>query len=366
VRIGAEPSWWRNLSFQSPTKRDVLSRPDMQESLLALAVSMPRFVRDALGPALLGGQALKGMAGREGEVPGAACFIPVLVVAVFREIESLIRLVSALPCRVGAVVVRSVGPHAQSRNKVEEIFGPLQELLSREQQGNGSHVPRSACSPVPPGTFVWHKRCFILETFDSAQLPIEMVSIGGAFNDAVLAGQVFDDVLGRPARNPATYFSELSSSSSSPTRLSEAAASLADVCAAASSAGAAGSRWKRWALFVDSEQDLSSPDRLADLASHMNRQVAGEAGCRASTLVVVAPNFFALSMVALQRVGAGGSPPFAALWGYADVTASIERLLGPANHSGGSAARFVVDRERFRDVSTGSGYDRRRLDPFAP
>ncbi len=268
----------------------------------------------------------------------APCFIPVLVLVAFREVDALYHFLSKQKCAIGTLVIRGVGPNSRLRHLLFTFSSELVLLLdpNRTRTVQSSGILRST-----------NKRAFIPDVFDFGLLSKNITSVGAGFRDAMLA-VVFDDVFGRVRNMSQDGDPELDPPSA------DGSALAVDPCASASS-----NSWKRWVLFVDVEQQLTDVAALTRLARWMALQTSGitREQCRNKGLVLLAAdNFFAASISVLRR-----APLFPAKWGFQDVgaalAASAVERLGNNN--------VIVDRLQFATVSTVSGYAARPFEPFS-
>ena len=260
----------------------------------------------------------------------ARCFIPVLVLVVFREVDGLFDFMTKQPCVIGALIIRAVGPGARVRRMVTNFQIRLSELLDPE-----------ALTTIRSNISLRNnKRSFTVDRFDSALLDKLSVSVGAGFTDAVQA-EVFDNVFGRE-RN----MSQNEQASLDPPSESGKVKPL-DPCDVGSP-----NMWKRWVLFVDVEHQLTDVAGLSRLAEWMTQKTADEKSCRQSLISLVSENFFALSTASLLRISRFVDP-----WGYQDVGAPFaQELLRDGN--------VTIDRQ-FTSVSQVSGYQQRPFEPFS-
>ena len=258
------------------------------------------------------------------------CFIPVLVVVVFREVDALHDLLSRQPCAIGALVIRAVGPGARLRTVVSTLQMELRVLVD-------SHAMTITDTE---NSLRGNMRTFTVDRLDVALLDKLSVSVGAGFTDAVQA-EVFDNVFGRE-RNMSQNKQPALDPPSEPGKVKPL-----DPCAAGSP-----NMWKRWALFIDVEHQLTDVAEFASLAEWMAEATSDEQRCRQSVISIVSENFFAVSTAALRRI-----PRFDEPWGYQDVAAPFaEELVRDGN--------AVVDHQ-FASVSQVSGYQQRPFEPFS-
>jgi hypothetical protein len=305
-------------------KRDVLYRGFAQPP----PVDFDRLVAQKLFPLLSEGLYRRS---RDRAQQGGRCFIPILVLVVFREADMLHDFLTRLSCSIGSIVLRTIGPGSRGRRIVTTLSLRLTELID----------PRLEETVRSNMALQNNKRAFTTDRLDVALLDRLTVSVGTGFNDAVQA-EVLDNVFGRMRNRTQSSADELD-----PPSIAGRTPPL-DPCDVDSS-----NAWKRWALFVDVEQQLSDPAKLASLAEWMEHRTKGSAGCRQSVLSLVADNFFAVSISALRRVSNFSEP-----WGFADVSAAFGSVLS----QGGD--EVVLDYQ-FSGASTSSGYKSRSFEPFS-
>jgi hypothetical protein len=300
-----EQSWWRNARLLRDLHKQ---RP---------AYDFDALVSKKVFPALTAGVRQRNASLRQGS---SECFIPILVLVIFREVDRLHDFLMLQPCSIGALVLRVTGPGSRARGKVITFFTRLIELLD----------------PAAAATRRNQRQGFSEGLLDVAQLDRLKVSVGGAFADAMFA-EVLNDIFGRVQK-----LRESEDDVPADVKPEKAV----DYCS-----DSAPNRWKRWALLADVEQGLHDAAELGRLARWMDTETRSADGCRKSIVSLVTENFFAVSMSALKRVSAFKKPR-----GYGDVSgAFMEELRHVSN--------VTVDRQ-FAGASTLSGYKLRPFEPF--
>jgi hypothetical protein len=355
IMTGSQPACSVNLTLLLQTCGVPLGLPQhrilrQQHSRSRISEVLPvdyvELVTEKIAPALQLGQEMKNRYAdtvRDKETASEdSCFIPILVLAVFREVDALHDFLVKQPCAIGALVVRTVGPGGRARRVVTNIGIHLTHLYD-------PHLRATQRTSITKDRENF--RSFTAGLLDFALLPrLAQLSVGAAFSDAVTRAEVFSNVI-----DP---FSNLNVSE--PAEISRHC--LADKEEISLKSGgrnrnetnSRGVAWKRWALFVDVEQQLTDVAAFRKLALNMTARTANESGCRSHHVSIVTENFFAVTISALLKV-----PRFDELRGYTDVSLSFAKKLLNISRD-----RATVD-DKFFPASTVSGYSVSRFEPFA-
>jgi hypothetical protein len=271
-----------------------------------------------------------------------SCFIPILVLAVFREVDALHDFVTKLPCSVGMLVIRTIGPSSRNRRIVRIIadavtkhFDPKLEMTERSKFAFDDGFSKEE-----------YFSTFTRGIFDVGFLPrFSLLSVGAAFAHALRQSDAFSDVVfGRRL-----FFAGLGV-------VKYDSLGPIDYCAEGNSTMNQTS-WKRWAMFLDVEQLLTNPGALVELAHNMAARTESPFGCRSAHISVVSQNFFAVTVSTLRI-----SSVFGGATGFSDVVpAFIAKVQALTSDS--SAMKVTVAHKAFV-ASNVSGYDLSVFEPF--